>query len=106
MLSSTKDILFLALTVAVVVLTFFLAWLLYYLVSIIRQAHSVMKETTEAITKIHGILDSIRDSISQSSSHLALVVTAVKQLAGLYSRRRQKREEDEEEKKTKRDKKE
>ena len=47
----------------------------------------------------------IKETINQSSSHLGLIVTAVKELTGLYTRRRQKRNEDENTK-TKRDKKE
>lgn len=105
MIESTKDILFLALTLATVILTFFFAWFLYYLVSIIRQAHGVMKDVTTGIEKLHTILDSIKETINQSSSHLGLIVSAVRELTGLYSRRRQKKSE-EDNTKTKRDKKE
>lgn len=93
-LDSTKDILYLALTLATIVLTFFLAWLLYYLVSIIRQAHEVMREVSSSIEKLRGILDSIKETIGQSSSHLALIVTAVKQLVGFYAARKRRRRRD------------
>lgn len=93
-ISSMKDALFLALTVATVVLTFFLAWFLYYLVSIIRQANGVMKEVSASIEKVREILDTIKDAIHQSTSHLGLIVTAVKQLASFYNKRRHKRDPD------------
>jgi predicted PurR-regulated permease PerM len=103
MIESSKDILFLALTVAVVILTFFFAWFLYYLVSIIRQAHSMMKDVSASLAKLHAILDTLKDTISRSTSHLGLIVEAVKQLTGLYLRRK-KRGSTEDGEKTKREK--
>ncbi|MFH1171663.1 MAG: DUF948 domain-containing protein [bacterium] len=88
---TTKEILFLILALAIVVLTFFCAWVLYYIVSIIRQAHGVMKEVSDGVQKLHEILDSIRETIHQSSSHLGLIVAAVRKIGDLYTRRREKR---------------
>lgn len=92
-IDTTKDLLFLALTVAVVVLTALLAWLLYYLISIIRQGHRIMQDVSDGFAKLHEILDAIKGTIDRSSSHLALVVSAVKQLVDLSTRRRRKRSE-------------
>lgn len=98
-IDSTKDLFYLALSIATVVLTFFLAWLLYYLVSMIREAHRMMNEVSASVEKLHTILDRLRDVVGQSTSHLGLIVTAVRQLVSFYQRRHGQgsNEEDDEE---------
>ncbi len=87
-ISSTKDLLYLALILAILVFTGFFCWFFYYLIAILRDARQVTKEVSSGITKIHQILDTIKETLSASSSHLALLVGGVKEILGFYQRRR------------------
>lgn len=88
---NSHDILYISLAIAALVLTFFLAWLLYYLISIVRKANTVMREVAESIARVQRVLDSVESALSSTSSHLGLVMSAVKELTGLYVRRRAKK---------------
>ncbi|KKW00273.1 MAG: hypothetical protein UY34_C0032G0001 [Parcubacteria group bacterium GW2011_GWA2_48_9] len=48
MFDTTKDILYFVLALAVVVLTFFMAWSLYYVTMMLRRSHLLFKEIEEA----------------------------------------------------------
>lgn len=88
MINDSKDILFLVLAAAAGVLTVFLCWLLYYLISMLRRANTALREVVDGFEKIHGILDALRAAANQSTSHLALIVGTVQKLVNLYLERR------------------
>lgn len=87
-IATTKDILFLVLAGGIVVLVVFVGWLATYLILILRDARRVTREISGGIEKVHDILDTIKETLSTSSSHLALLVGAVKEIVSFYQRRR------------------
>lgn len=90
-LATTQDIFFLALAVATVVLTFFLGWLLYYLISIFRDARNVTEKVAEGFDKIHRILDGVNESVRASSMHLTTIVAALREVVGFFGSRKKKK---------------
>ncbi|MBI4415284.1 MAG: hypothetical protein HY566_03545 [Candidatus Kerfeldbacteria bacterium] len=93
-ITTTKDILFLVLAGGIVVLAVFIGWLATYLILILRDARRVTKEISGGIEKVHDILDTIKETLSTSSSHLALLVGAVKEIVSFYQRRRNTGDDD------------
>ncbi len=85
---TSQDVLSYTLAAAIAVLTVFLVWVLFYVVSILRASHRAIRDVTAGIEKVHGILDSIQRTLSASTSHLSLIVTTVQQLVAMFARRR------------------
>jgi len=86
-----QDLFFLALAIAVLVLTFLLAWLLVYIIAIFRSAKEVTGQITAGVSKIHTILDSVHETVRASSMHLSTVVAGVRELIGFFGERRKKK---------------
>lgn len=87
---TSQDLFYLVLTIATVILTALFAWLLFYLISIIRQTNEVVKSVTNGIEKVHGILETLQESVHASSSHLSLIVSTIQRLVTFYQRRHAK----------------
>lgn len=77
MISSTKDILYITLAASVGLLTIFLCWGLYYLLTTLKELHSIVKT-------IKGKFDSVIDFITHLKSKAdttAAAATAVSKAA-------------------------
>lgn len=96
-LSTSQDWFFLVLAAAVGVLTILFAWLLVYVIAIVRRANEVTRRVTDGITKIEGILDAIREAMHNSSSHLSFLVSAIREVAGFAMRRKERANDEEDE---------
>lgn len=79
-LNDTQDLFFLILAISVAVLTFFTAWLLYYIVSMLRTANRVIQSVDEKLQLIEGILHSLKENVSNSSAALVLLTKAIARL--------------------------
>lgn len=89
-ITTSQDLFFLVLAAATAVLTVLLAWLLFYVVSIIRRVNEAAKSITRSLEKVHGMLEALQESVHASASHLSLIVSTIQQLVTLYQRRRAK----------------
>ncbi len=96
MFTTTKDILFFTLAVAVAVLTFFLAWSLYYVTMMLKKAHEVAKEVEtlvitvrDRVRQIEEVINTIQEKINSSVSYLPLVVKGVTELVEHFKKRKQ-----------------
>jgi predicted PurR-regulated permease PerM len=92
MFDTSKDILFLVIALAVAVLTFFLCWFLYYMVSIIRQANSVVKEVESKIQSVGELIDAVKDKLTNSSAYLSLLVKSMTSFISYIRTRREKKQ--------------
>lgn len=83
-----KDILFIVLSVCAAILTGFFVWLLYYLIAILRDLRETTKLLHEKVEQVGGILESIKERISESVSVLSLLTTIISKVAdGIRNRR-------------------
>ena len=65
---TSSDLFFFVLTVVIAVLGVLLAWLLYYLVMIIRQAHKTVQGISATIDKIQAMIQTVQDAAARSST--------------------------------------
>lgn len=90
---TTQDILYIVLAVSAAVLTAFLAWLLYYVIAIVRDLRQTSRAIHEKVDQVGRILESIKERIGDSVSALSLLTELLSKLVGGWKRRRVKRSE-------------
>lgn len=80
MLETSKDLLFVVLAFCILWLTVFLSWLLYYVISIVRDAESLVRQIKGAVEKIDQLAHTVREKFEHSAASFTLVAQAVKEL--------------------------
>lgn len=84
MLETSKDILNIALAVWTGILTFFLCWLLYYLIASIRNVKNITDGVKDKLKKVDEIIDKIHDKIEKTSSNIGLLTEVIKRGIGAF----------------------
>lgn len=79
-INDTQDLFFLILAISVGVLTFFMAWLLWYIVSMLRTASHVIQSVDEKLRLIEDILHSLKENVGNGSAALMLLTKTVARL--------------------------
>ena len=90
LIQDSKDLLYVVLAFCILWLTIFLAWFIYYLAMIMRQAYQAIKETREKINKVDEILKALKEKIEHSASYLALIGEGVKKLVEVINQKNKK----------------
>lgn len=80
MFETSKDILNLVLALGVLVIAALLGWLLFYIVSMVRDVRQATKTFKEKIEMIDGILSTLKDKIEKSASYFSILVELVSKL--------------------------
>lgn len=96
MLENSKDLLYIVLSFSVLWVTVFLCWLIYYLVSILRNANEMVEELRERFRGIEDSIRSIRDRMEHATSTLSFVSDGVMRLIQYFISRRRAVSEDKE----------
>lgn len=80
MLETSKDLLFITLAFCALLFTGFSCWLLFYFISIVRNAYTVTKTIKQKIDMVDEVLKTLKDKISSSANYIALLVNAVEKI--------------------------
>jgi len=96
MLETSRDFLNIALGVSVIVLFGFISWSVYYLVQILRQVFKIFKETRDRINKIDELIQTLKDKIEHSTSHIVLIAEGMKKLVEVIKERTIKKDDGDE----------
>lgn len=89
--ATSNDLFYFVLTIVVAALGILLAWLLCYLIAIIRRANQALRGVTATIDRIHAMTETLQEAAARSTSHLSLIVGMAKEFISVYGRRREKR---------------
>lgn len=77
MFATSGDILNLVLSICITILTFFLCWALYYIISIVGKAKRLVDKANNVVVSAEGLVDTVRLKIKDSKVYLsALTVVA------------------------------
>lgn len=89
MFDTSIDLMYGALSIAILVFTAFLCWMMYYAIQILKQGNEVIAEIRQKITEFENALAAIKEkvvssatSISFIASEIGTVVDVVKGLKG------------------------
>ncbi|OGL66221.1 hypothetical protein A3J03_04410 [Candidatus Uhrbacteria bacterium RIFCSPLOWO2_02_FULL_46_25] len=91
MISDAKDIFYLVLAFSVLWFTIFVCWLLYYFISIMREARGMTKDVREKINKALGIFESLKEKFERSLNVFAGIAEGVKYVGSYLMDRRGER---------------
>ncbi len=80
MFETSKDLLNIVIAFCILWLSIFVAWFIYYLAMIMRQAFHIIKEMRDRMHKVDEVIKSIKEKIEHSTSYLALIGEGVKKL--------------------------
>jgi len=91
-IETSKDLLYVVLAFCVLWLTVFLSWLLYYVIAIVRDAESLIKQVKGAVEKVDSLAHAVHEKMERSAASFSLVASAVKELVvwGIQERSRSK----------------
>ena len=93
MAETSKDLLYLAIAVAVVGLSGFSCWAIYYLARILQQFFKITKEMRDRLHKVDELIKAIKEKIEHGTSYLLLIGEGVKKLVEIVEKKFEKREE-------------
>ncbi len=80
MLETSKDLLFVVLSFCILWLTVFLCWVIYYVAMLLKQAYTVTKSVQQKLDAFEALMNTIKERVEKSSSHLALVADGISQV--------------------------
>jgi len=80
MFSTSADILNLILAFCIIVLTFFLVWAIYYLISGAQRIHKIIKRVEAGVTQTEEIVSLVREKIKSGSAYLLVLAEVAKQV--------------------------
>ena len=80
LIESSKDLLFVVLAFAVLWITIFVSWLLYYIISITRDAEALVRQVRSAVERVEEVAQSAHDKMERSAASFTLVAQALKEL--------------------------
>lgn len=87
----SKDILNYALTLFVLVLTFFTAWILYYVLKIVGQMRRLIKDITRAIEKFSNVLDYAKEKMSNMAAIIPLMIKGSEKIVEMVTSLKEKK---------------
>jgi len=80
LIESSKDLLFVVLAFSILWITIFISWLLYYIISIVRDAEALVRQVRGAVEKIEDVAQSAHEKMERSAASFTLVSQALKEL--------------------------
>jgi len=101
MLETSKDVLYIVLSLCALWLTVFLCWVIYYVAMLLKQVYDLTKGARQTLVKFEALVDSAKSKLEHSGSHLMLLVESVGQLAQYVIKRRASAEPEAKSKKSK-----
>lgn len=80
MINTSQDILNIAKTGGVIILSIAIAWFFYYMAMIMRQLFLVIKEMRDRINKVDEVIQMLKEKIEHSTSYLLLISEGMKKV--------------------------
>jgi hypothetical protein len=87
MFESSKDVLYLTISLCIAVFTVFSCWGIYYFVGILRNAFKISKDARNVLKKAEEVVDAVKEKIHSSASYLLLLGEAIKKILEIMSER-------------------
>ncbi|MBU0706907.1 hypothetical protein KKG41_00870 [Patescibacteria group bacterium] len=91
MFETSKDVLHLVSAGAIAIFAFFLCWIMYYFISILKTAKNTVNDIQEKINGIDEILKSVKEKVVNSSNYLALLTKSIMSLIDFFKERNDKK---------------
>lgn len=93
MVSTSKDILYIVLSIAILWITVFFCWLLYYFVAIMREMRGSVKDIRDKIHRLDDAVCHIKEKFERSISVFSVTGEAIKQLVSYLAEKKKEKKE-------------
>ena len=97
MLTNSKDVLFIALSASALVLTFFLAWSLYYIAVSLRDVRNVIGGVKKRIDSLFAFIEHIKEKTESTATATTAISKAVIDVVKYVKEKKEKKEGTQEE---------
>lgn len=91
MFATSIDLMYGALTLAILIFTGFLVWIMFYIVQILKQGNEVIAEIREKIAEFENSIASIREKVMASASSITFIAQEIGSVVDLVKRTTSKR---------------
>jgi TRAP-type C4-dicarboxylate transport system permease small subunit len=81
-IDSSRDILNIVIAFCILWFTVFLCWMMYYFISMLRNANAMVKSVKDKMEMVDKILKLVKDKLETGSSHLAMLSDTALKIAG------------------------
>ncbi|OGG86521.1 hypothetical protein A3B87_01535 [Candidatus Kuenenbacteria bacterium RIFCSPHIGHO2_02_FULL_39_13] len=88
MFDSSKDVLFYIIAIAVVALTAFTCWLLYYFIAIIRNVYGLSRSLKKKMDLVEDILTSIKANVANAANYIGIVVSGIDKIVNYVQQKK------------------
>jgi hypothetical protein len=88
LIETSKDLLYIILTFAVLWFVIFFSWILFYIIMICRQAHKMISVFRTRVEQISQAAEKIKVKFENSSAYLGLIAQAVEKMVGFFVERK------------------
>ena len=95
MFETSGDILNIVKAISIFSISLFLSWAIFYFAMILRQVFKVVKDVKSFFDKVDEILNSIKEKIEHSSSHILLISEGIKRLVDIIAKYTDKKKDKE-----------
>ncbi len=87
-IETSKDLLYVVLAFCALWLTIFLSWLLYYVIALLRDTETVVKQIKGVVEKVDSLQHAVHDKFERSAASLTLIASTLKELImwGIHER--------------------
>ena len=86
LIESSKDIFWLVLAFAVLWLTLFFSWMLYYIIKMMRQMSELTTKVSQTINLIHGMVTQVKSKSENLAAYISAIVQSSEQLKQLFGK--------------------
>jgi len=91
MLETSKDLLNIVIALAVLWLTVFLCWMIYYMAMILKKINEVMEKVTSTLDAIAGFFTKAKEKVNSVGTTLAAAMEIGKKVVALVKEKQEKK---------------
>jgi Mg2+ and Co2+ transporter CorA len=88
MINTSTDILIIIAAVAIAVLTFFIAWAIYYMIRMLKQFNAMVDEIKSKVEKFGEVLDLFKHKLTDSLSNIGLLTKSIVRLIDYFKEKK------------------
>jgi len=86
MYNTSVDVMYGSLSIAIVIFTCFLAWMMYYVVQILKQGNEVIAEVRQKIAEIEEAIVSIKEKVVTSATSISFIASQIGSVVDVVKR--------------------
>jgi len=92
-LTYSQEIMYLSIAFGVLLITLLFAWLLFYIVIIIKDLRTIVSKTRETLNTAHEVVAAVKTKIDETSIQFKFLIEGIKSIADWVKNKKQPEKE-------------